>query len=98
MNYSNILLKFINIKHKNLVKKCVRIVTLQQSAIIVSKNYDVKSRQKLCASCRIRIFNQEDSELSDRHEENKVSIFQSHSQSQWNQMEVSKNSILHLPK
>ena len=43
-------------KHKTSIKKALRVVTLEQSRMIVSKGYKIKPGQKLCAFCRNELF------------------------------------------
>ncbi|GBL74436.1 ARL14 effector protein [Araneus ventricosus] len=42
-------------KHKTTIKKMLRVVTVEQSRIILYKGFKVKPGQKLCASCRNKL-------------------------------------------
>lgn len=49
-------------RHKTVIKKALRVVTVQQSRIIVSKGYKVKPGQKLCALCRNKLLNDKEAD------------------------------------
>lgn len=60
-------------RHKKPIKKALRAINVQQSEIIMSKEYKMKPGQKLCSSCRNLLLKSEESKAASNDEKEGLS-------------------------